>query len=374
MGQNIGGNTTKTITFNCETVTPVFLAGADGRTPELRPPSIKGMMRFWWRALHGHMTIENLKKEEAKIFGTSDEKIGRSKFSIRVNKQLINNDIVKSLWEEIPFEERTSKIGNKYKVPKKYEGISYLLYSIFMVNERPYIKSGTLFSIQVSLYNDEILQELINSVYVLAFFGGLGSRNRRGAGSFRLRQIISDKDEHYQKMLDTNNILSVKDLEKYIKSNINPMINSCFCSSYSVLKNSKIYILDPKNNWKDALEIIGEPFLSFRKTNKARVSDTPNFGFPVVHKNYPKITMGAGHTNDKGNVVDFIERRASPLIFKVIKTNDMTYFPVIIWLNSELAPSNYNIMSKYGHNVKRPNEKIITEFLTTIPKKLEVIL
>ncbi|TAN35431.1 MAG: type III-B CRISPR module RAMP protein Cmr1 [Candidatus Methanoperedens sp.] len=99
----------------------MFLAGADGRTPELRSPSIKGMMRFWWRALHEHLTIEKLKEDEAKIFGTSDETIGRSKFSIRVNKQLINNDIVKSLWEEIPSEERTSERGKKYKVPKKYE-------------------------------------------------------------------------------------------------------------------------------------------------------------------------------------------------------------------------------------------------------------
>ncbi len=368
------GNFNATTCFECETITPMFLAGADGRTPELRSPSIKGMMRFWWRALHEHLTIEKLKEDEAKIFGTSDETIGRSKFSIRVNKQLINNDIVKSLWEEIPSEERTSERGKKYKVPKKYEGISYLLYSTFRVNERPYIKSGTPFSIQISLYDDKILQELINSVYVLAFFGGLGSRNRRGAGSFRLRQIISDKDELCKTIVDTNNILSVEDLVKYIKSNINSMINSCSCSSYSVLKNGKIYILDPKNNWKDALETTGKPFLSFRKTNKARVTDTPNFGFPIVHKNYPKIIMGAGHTNDKGNVVDFIERRASPLIFKVIKTNDMTYFPVIIWLNSELTPSNYSIMSKDGYNIKKPNEKIITEFLTTIPKKLEVIL
>ncbi len=40
----------KSIKFTLETITPLFLAGADGQTPELRPPSIKGMMRFWWRA------------------------------------------------------------------------------------------------------------------------------------------------------------------------------------------------------------------------------------------------------------------------------------------------------------------------------------
>ncbi|OPX29474.1 MAG: type III-B CRISPR module RAMP protein Cmr1 [Candidatus Omnitrophica bacterium 4484_171] len=49
----------KTITFECETITPMFLAGADGRTPELRPPSIKGAMRFWWRAMNGHLPLVN---------------------------------------------------------------------------------------------------------------------------------------------------------------------------------------------------------------------------------------------------------------------------------------------------------------------------
>lgn len=33
-----------TITFKCETVTPMFMAGADGKEPELRAPSIKGVL------------------------------------------------------------------------------------------------------------------------------------------------------------------------------------------------------------------------------------------------------------------------------------------------------------------------------------------
>ncbi len=61
----------------------MFLTGADNKTPEVRPPSIKGMMRFWWRAMHGYLDNAELKEREGKMFGTSDEDIGRSKFSIR---------------------------------------------------------------------------------------------------------------------------------------------------------------------------------------------------------------------------------------------------------------------------------------------------
>ena len=32
-------------------VTPIFCAGADQQLAELRIPSFKGVLRFWWRAL-----------------------------------------------------------------------------------------------------------------------------------------------------------------------------------------------------------------------------------------------------------------------------------------------------------------------------------
>lgn len=36
-----------------EIVTPMFIGGAaQHEQPELRPPSIKGALRFWWRALY----------------------------------------------------------------------------------------------------------------------------------------------------------------------------------------------------------------------------------------------------------------------------------------------------------------------------------
>ena len=43
------------IVFECESVTPMFMYGADGKTPELRPASVKGVMRFWWRAINGNL-------------------------------------------------------------------------------------------------------------------------------------------------------------------------------------------------------------------------------------------------------------------------------------------------------------------------------
>ena len=78
-----GSGKMRQIAFDCEIVTPMFLYGADGKTPELRAPSLKGVLRFWWRAAQAEDDIEEIKKREAGIFGDSGTE-GRSKFSIQI--------------------------------------------------------------------------------------------------------------------------------------------------------------------------------------------------------------------------------------------------------------------------------------------------
>ncbi|MDW8109975.1 MAG: type III-B CRISPR module RAMP protein Cmr1, partial [Candidatus Kryptonium sp.] len=46
------------ITLSCSVITPMFMAGADGRTPEIRPSEFKGMMRWWWRAIKAEDDID----------------------------------------------------------------------------------------------------------------------------------------------------------------------------------------------------------------------------------------------------------------------------------------------------------------------------
>ena len=55
-------------------VTPIFMSGANQDDVELRPPSIKGVLRFWWRALAYSKfdnKMEDLHKEEEKLFGST---------------------------------------------------------------------------------------------------------------------------------------------------------------------------------------------------------------------------------------------------------------------------------------------------------------
>ncbi len=142
----------KTITLNCEVITPMFLAGADGRTPELRPSSIKGMLRFWWRAMQGFDKITELHQKEGEIFGGTDEGMGRSKFSLRIKK---NDPPPKFKYYALPHKEMV---------------------------RLPAIKPGYAFKMITDA--DEQIQNLIE---IASFLGGLGKRSRRGFGAFQIK-------------------------------------------------------------------------------------------------------------------------------------------------------------------------------------------
>src|SRR3990172_5820707 len=87
-----------TIEFQCETITPMFMGSADPQECELRPPSIKGAMRFWWRAINGNLGLDELRKREAEIFGGSGEKEAeRSKVIIKLHDIKEINEVKISL-------------------------------------------------------------------------------------------------------------------------------------------------------------------------------------------------------------------------------------------------------------------------------------
>ena len=66
-------------------VTPMFCAGANPGKAELRLPSFKGVLRFWWRALAWSRldgNLEEIRRQEDALFGSTGE--GQSRVSMRL--------------------------------------------------------------------------------------------------------------------------------------------------------------------------------------------------------------------------------------------------------------------------------------------------
>ncbi len=143
-----------TITFTCETITPMFLSGADGTTPELRAPSIKGALRFWWRAMNGHLSLSELKKQEGEIFGDNNN---RSKFTLFIKEVNLIPDNA---------------------APTPHRGYTM-----------PCIKEGSTFEVILNIpvetkqWNIEKCKALFELTCIL---GDFGKRARRGMGSVHI--------------------------------------------------------------------------------------------------------------------------------------------------------------------------------------------
>ncbi len=363
------------ITFECETITPMFCYGADQTTPEIRAASIKGAMRFWWRALHPDLDIDELRKKETEIFGgAGDGDAKRSSFTVRVLYEKREDIIVSTLWTEIPHFVPSGKTYNKPN--NGYEGLQYLFYSLVMPkNDKPYIKTGTSFNVLINCENKKHIGDIIESFKVLSLFGGLGSRTRRGAGNFTIKSVtVSENKELEEKIVEQ---IKNSSPETYsIKHSANVV------SDFSYLKGSKLYILKKENSWVEALKGISKIYQEFRDKRRGEIAYTPNFGFPVLHRNQ-KTTMGAGVIKKKYNkkenkevdvVSDFLERRSSPIIFHLYKDSIGNHVPFILWLNGDFLPSGYKITDKKVANKADPSENILKEFINSINDKKEVTL
>ena len=65
--------------------TPLFGSGADHNRPELRLPSFKGVLRFWWRALAWSRLqgdLAAMQREEDLLFGSAGG--GQSRLVMRL--------------------------------------------------------------------------------------------------------------------------------------------------------------------------------------------------------------------------------------------------------------------------------------------------
>lgn len=354
----------KPIILECEVVTPVFLSGANTHAAELRGPSFKGLIRYWWRATNANLDVNTLRDREQKIFGgtgsnENESTSNRSKVVLHIINSSKSNNTNTRLKDEIVDLDPNSE---------KHQGISYLLYSVASgMNSRPYIKPETKFLIKIYA-PDDVMDELMKALAAFNCFGNIGSRSRRGAGSINIKIKDDCSNEAlipYKNFFDLSDVTNREELKNRFEQ-YGKMLSIPVQCNYSILKGSHVYIFDKCNNWIDALENIGEKFRSFRTQNKGRVFETPYFGIPVMHSDKSLFIAKEERSKKRSSDEKSIKRRPSPLIFKILKTSDKLYFPMIINMNGDFLPQNYVITNKRTDEQKKYSNEIVGEFLNTI--------
>lgn len=319
--------------------------------------------------MHGDMSVLDLKKAETEIFGSGGENARRSSVTISVG-------------EKCPPIVVHNNIGIDQQ---QWPGIGYLLYSVLYMQERDCFEAGSEFILSISSYNPEKLKQVVNAFVCLVLFGGIGSRSRRGAGSIFLKEIdgnVKDQIKDITKILDMSEIENPKQFVAHLKNTIKLLVKlSPAEGSYSALNGSSLYVMEPKTDWLRALEYIGLRFKKIRGNIKHDVGGTPNFGIPVQHSKKsakPKLMIIAGTASeesaDNWRVHKLSERRASPLVIKVIKTKNNLYFPVALHLQGQFLPKGQYILDKNaavlnfgGNRALSPDDSYIqNKFLDTL--------
>jgi len=177
-------------------VTPMFIGGGNKEDePEIRPPSIKGALRFWWRALHWGSCLKHadnntdkalqaLHAQEAELFGAAfrDDKYGQGLCTLKLK--------------------HVAEKGIEASWPSNNDaGAGYLGYGLDKTKDgdphRKAIAKGD-FTVCLMLkksVSTEQIKQLNNTLLIWGLLGGLGSRSRRGFGSVAIKRLDQTRFE-----------------------------------------------------------------------------------------------------------------------------------------------------------------------------------
>ena len=258
------------VTFTVESITPIFIAGADQKiisNEGLRAPSLKGLMRWWFRAIMGGMvSLKHLRLLESELYGDTNQKskvriISKTKASpsnINISRDL------RYLWFSINMQKRKNLRVQCY--PPKSE-----------------------FEITIFAENNLDLKIAAGCFWSIIFLGGIGSRMRRGAGSLKIKRVSNNIPNDFffngttiydAKMFIENNL---KKIFKNFKEYANEKYNSQQNLTFSVLSNkhAKIVLFNKEfTTFEKALQEVGDIYKTFRQ-NK-RLEHRTKFGLPII--------------------------------------------------------------------------------------------
>jgi CRISPR-associated protein Cmr6 len=188
-------------TATLELVTPAFLAGASQQREDcdLRPATLRGQLRWWWRTMHaGFVDVPTLKRMEAAVWG--DTKRGGA---VRVTVTAAGPVVPQ------PFDRQDVIRANRLPPTpdrKTSQGLTYHSYGMDERKEgvqvrRHYLPPGTKWAVSLSarpgqlqpatdkdkpipLGADLLLGQAPAALGLLCHFGGVGAKARKGFGSF----------------------------------------------------------------------------------------------------------------------------------------------------------------------------------------------
>jgi CRISPR-associated protein Cmr1 len=398
------GNDRTTIHVRLQVVTPIFGGGYKTRALDdvdtIRAPSVRGHLRFWWRALYAskHETAEQLYERERELWGGAGADTGqRSAVEIRVDV------------------ESTGKIdGSDIKLgqtPGAYALWPARAESRTNTPTAPRRKSGTQFSVTLKVARrdkDDVEGEVKNALRAWILFGGYGGRTRRGLGTLT---AVGDNTVHWLPKAATRAALSalfggdifaprspskLGDVARLDGAELRvgkPVrdAESSWTTALDWLKDFRQGThgasgsrarepgMDPQSqrpsisNWPEAdkLRHIEKKTLSHRpRHNEAVVWPRAGFGLPIIGQFQTQNRNGTQRDYQEPGPFKLVwrvgtsgavhDRLASPLIVKALPLADGSFVPCALWLN-RAYPEHGEVILHDPPRSSAPFDRLIAE-------------
>lgn len=303
-------------------VTPMFCSGADQNTAELRLPSIKGAMRFWWRSLMwGHVkNCQELREQETALFGASDQRCGQSRVQLRVTTRSLESQVAKGEIFEGGQLLGAHYLG--YGVMESFDGKKTRAGRL----TRPMIPGGqfTVACRFSPFATDKQIDQIRRTLILIGTIGGLGSKARKGFGSLSLTSLRSNGADLKLPRLASEHLReSLSDLNKGVPD----------WTAWSTTSRVVQAVIGTSMRPVDVLDALGREEVHFRSWGRdGRVLRQPSEkNFPADHDlskgfkvgiDYPfRVAFGLPHNYGKGSqnevAPENYDRRASPLFLHI---------------------------------------------------------
>jgi CRISPR-associated protein Cmr1 len=283
----------QTLEAQYEIVTPMFIGGAHPNdAPEIRPPSVKGALRFWWRALQWGtclkdangdtcLALKALYQQEATLFGAAVEENRYGQGLCLIKLKQVQTQGIEENWPRnndagagfLGYGLDATQNGNPHR-----RGIKQGRFTVCLALK------PTVTAVQV--------QQLKNTLLIWGMLGGLGSRSRRGFGSVAITKL---NDQSFDFKNVENYLDAIKSLIAAIQLAPSMPIYTTFNQSLRITKAG--HDQDPRR----LMDRLGSQYREARKQAGKGLAKLP-FGLPLA---------GNRGASDEDN------RRGSPLLMHI---------------------------------------------------------
>lgn len=374
--------------LSLRSVTPILGGASQPRTVDdvdvIRAPTVRGHLRFWWRALHSHLfaSSRELYACESALFGhaATEQAGGRSPISVRVT---VENAARAA--ELVDTENVTPRTIGAYALwPAREEQRDGKVIRPAAPRRRPNLKFRLTFTISVDAEKQRMLE---NSIRAWIIFGGYGSRTRRGLGSLT---VVEDSAVWLPSAPSREAFRGC--FGRDVFEALSPQTTDTPALAGASLHVSTNPCEDPTLAWSRALE----PLRDFRQSpntgarkpgagpNRPSISNWPEpdkirrllgktkghpprkeynsspawpragFGLPINGRFQSKDRSGQ-RIEEPGDFrlrldCEDSDRLASPLIVKALPLTNDRYVPCALWLNRSHPECGIRLEAKHAGN------------------------